>query len=91
MKRILKPIDELAEKADKIVKFDLSEDKYHLIEERIDSLEPWDDNLISLEDEDLLGTWIVDKHGAYFEIVSREDLGTRIDIVFKKNAPGSSL
>ena len=55
VKRILKPIDELAEKADKIVKFDLSEDKYHLIEERIDSLEPWDDNLISLEDEDLLG------------------------------------
>lgn len=34
---------------------------------------------------------IVDKHSAYFEIVSREDLGTRIDIVFKKNAPVSSL
>ncbi len=38
-----------------------------------------------------IAKWIVDKHGAYFEIVSREDLGTRIDIVFKKNAPGSSL
>lgn len=38
-----------------------------------------------------IAKWIVDKHGAYFEIVSREDLGTRIDIVLKKNAPGSAL
>ena len=36
-------------------KFDFSEDKYHLIEDKIDSLEPSDEKLISLGDEDLMG------------------------------------
>lgn len=31
-----------------------------------------------------IAKWIVDKHDGYFEILSREDLGTRIEIIFKQ-------
>ena len=55
VKRILKPLDDLASKADELLSYDLYGDKYHLIEDKINSLEPWDDELISLGDEDLLG------------------------------------
>lgn len=55
VKRILKPLNELAQKADEIAKYDFSEDKYHLIEEKITSLEPDDERISSLGDEDLLG------------------------------------
>ena len=53
--RILAPINELAQKADEIAKFDFSEDKYHIIEEKIINLEPDEEQKISLGDEDLLG------------------------------------
>ena len=55
VKNVLKPLNDLAEKADEFAKFDFSEDKYHLIEDKIDSLEPSDEKLISLGDEDLMG------------------------------------
>lgn len=55
VKRILSPIDELARKADEIARFDFSEDKYRIIEEKITSIEPSDEQKISLGDEDLLG------------------------------------
>ena len=90
IKRILRPLDNLAAKADELARFDLSdnkyalngnyyasqgneyrpaaadyaypgnsnatsESKYHLIEDKIDSLEPDDEQLISLGDEDLQG------------------------------------
>lgn len=55
IKRILSPINEIAQKADEIAKFDFSEDKYHIIEEKITSIEPSDEQKISLGDEDLLG------------------------------------
>ncbi len=55
VKRRLKPINDLADRADELLNYDFSGDKYHLIEEKINSLEPWDDELISLEDEDLSG------------------------------------
>ena len=55
VKRVLRPLDNLAAKADELARYDLSEDKYHLIEYKIDSLEPDDEQLISLGDEDLMG------------------------------------
>lgn len=55
VKNILSPLNELAIKADEIARFDFSEDKYHLIEEKITSIEPLDEAKISLGDEDLLG------------------------------------
>ncbi|MCR5324035.1 MAG: HAMP domain-containing histidine kinase [Lachnospiraceae bacterium] len=55
IKRVLRPLDSIAEKADELSRYDLSEDKYHLIEDKIDKLAPDDEQLISLGDEDLLG------------------------------------
>ena len=55
VKRILKPLDELAGKVEEISKFELSEEKYHLIEEKITSLEPTDEAKLSFGDEDLKG------------------------------------
>ena len=55
VKRILKPLDELAGKVEEISKFELSEEKYHLIEEKITSLEPTDEAKLTFGDEDLKG------------------------------------
>ncbi len=55
IRRVLAPIDEIAEKAQEISRIDLSEDKYHLIEEKITSLEPGDEARLSFGDEDLRG------------------------------------
>ena len=55
VKKILKPLDNLALKADELARYDLSDNKYHLIENKINSLEPDDEQLISLGDEDLMG------------------------------------
>lgn len=55
IKNILRPLDNLAAKADELSRYDLSEDKYHLIEDKIDNLAPDDEQLISLGDEDLQG------------------------------------
>ncbi|MBO4414661.1 MAG: HAMP domain-containing histidine kinase [Lachnospiraceae bacterium] len=55
IKDVLRPLDNLAAKADELSRYDLSEDKYHLIEDKIDNLAPDDGQLISLGDEDLQG------------------------------------
>lgn len=55
VKKVLKPLDEIAQKADELAKLDFSEDKYQIIEERLTSIEPDDQKKISLGDEDLMG------------------------------------
>lgn len=55
VRKILRPLDELAIKADELARFDLSEDKYQIIEEKISNLEPASEDKISLGDEDLIG------------------------------------
>lgn len=52
---ILKPINEIAQKADEIARFDFSEDKYHLIEEKITNLSPDEEFKLSSGDSDLMG------------------------------------
>lgn len=51
---ILKPLTEIAEKADEIAKLDFTEDKYHLIEEKIADLDD-DSQKLNLGDDDLKG------------------------------------
>ena len=55
IKKILEPLNSLAQQADMLAKYDFSEDKYQLIEEKITSLEPGEEQKISLGDEDLIG------------------------------------
>lgn len=55
IKKMLAPIDELAARAEEISRIDLSEEKYHLIEEKITSLEPTEEAKLSFGDEDLRG------------------------------------
>ena len=55
IKRMFAPLDELASKVEELSKLELSEDKYHLIEEKITSLEPTEEAKLSFGDEDLMG------------------------------------
>ena len=55
IKKILEPLDEMVAKAEELAKYDFSEDKYHVIEDKLNSLEPDEETLISLGDEDLAG------------------------------------
>ena len=55
IKNILKPLNEIALKAEELSKLNLSEDKYRLIEDTITSMEPDEDKKLSFGDEDLLG------------------------------------
>ncbi|MBO7386413.1 MAG: HAMP domain-containing histidine kinase [Lachnospiraceae bacterium] len=55
IKKILEPLDDMVAKAEELAKFDFTEDKYHVIEDKINSLEPDEESLISLGDEDLAG------------------------------------
>ena len=55
VRKLLAPLDELAMQAEEISRFELSEDKYHLIEEKITSLEPTEEAKLSFGDEDLRG------------------------------------
>ena len=55
IKRLFAPLDELASRAEEMSKLELSEDKYHLIEEKITSLEPTEGSMLSFGDEDLRG------------------------------------
>ena len=55
VKKMLAPLDEIAIQAEEISKFELSEEKYHLIEEKITSLEPTEEAKLSFGDEDLRG------------------------------------
>lgn len=54
-RKLLKPITEFARKADELTKIDFSEEKYHLIEEKIYELEPDDKEMLSFGDSDLKG------------------------------------
>jgi len=55
VKKVLKPLDEIAQKADELAKLEFSEDKYQIIEERLTSIEPDEEKKISFGDEDLMG------------------------------------
>ncbi len=55
IKKELAPLDEIAMRAEEISSFELSEEKYHLIEEKITSLEPTEEAMLSFGDEDLRG------------------------------------
>ncbi|MCR5733650.1 MAG: HAMP domain-containing histidine kinase [Lachnospiraceae bacterium] len=54
-KRILRPINEMAIRADELARLDFSGDKYHLIEEKINTLAPDETVKLSYGDADLLG------------------------------------
>ena len=54
-KRILSPINEIAFQFEELSKMEFSEDKYHLIEERIANLEPDEEFKLSYGDADLIG------------------------------------
>ncbi|MBO4905177.1 MAG: sensor histidine kinase [Lachnospiraceae bacterium] len=53
--RILAPLDELAVRAEQLSNIELSGEKYHLIEEKITSLEPTEEARLSFGDADLMG------------------------------------
>lgn len=55
IRRILSPIDEIAQKADELAKFGYSEDKYQLLEQAISKIEPDDSKEILLHDSELQG------------------------------------
>lgn len=55
IRRILKPLDDIALRADELNKMTFSEDKYQEIEEAIEKLQPDDSDLISFGNSDLQG------------------------------------
>lgn len=55
IKTILKPINEIARKADEFSKIEFSEDKYQILEDALSKIEPEDNDVISLPDEELQG------------------------------------
>lgn len=55
IRRILKPINDIALRADELSKMTFSEDKYQEIEEAIEKLQPDDSDLIAFGDTDLQG------------------------------------
>lgn len=55
VKRVLSPLNELAQKADEIANFEFSEDKYELLENAISRIEPDDNKEILLHDAELQG------------------------------------
>lgn len=54
VKKILAPIDEIAVRADEFAKLDITDDKYQLLENAIDSMSP-EDTEIKLNDRELQG------------------------------------
>ncbi len=55
IKKMFKPLDEMAATVEELSRLELSEEKYHLIEEKITSLEPSEESKLSFGDEDLRG------------------------------------
>ena len=55
IKKLLAPLDEMAASVEALSKMELSGEKYHLIEEKITSLEPTEEAKLSFGDEDLRG------------------------------------
>ncbi|MCR5715777.1 MAG: HAMP domain-containing histidine kinase [Lachnospiraceae bacterium] len=60
--RILRPIREIAQKTDELNRLAFSEEKYHLIEDAIDQVNPEDNHYISLHDKELLGIELAVNH-----------------------------
>ncbi len=55
IKKLFAPLDEIAARVGELSRIEASEDKYHLIEEKITSLEPTEEAKLSFGDEDLAG------------------------------------
>lgn len=55
IKKMFAPLDEMAASVEELSRMELSEEKYHLIEEKITSLEPTEEARLSFGDEDLRG------------------------------------
>ena len=55
IKKMFAPLDEMAASVEELSRMELSEEKYHLIEEKITSLEPTEEAKLSFGDEDLRG------------------------------------
>ena len=55
IRRILAPINEIALKADELSRFSFSEDKYHVIEDAIDNIQPGEETPLAFHDSDLGG------------------------------------
>lgn len=55
VKRILRPINDIATRFDELSRLEFSEDKYHLIEEKIATLSPDEEFKLSYGDSDLMG------------------------------------
>ena len=55
IKKLMAPLDELAASAQALSQMEISGEKYHLIEEKITSLEPTEEAKLSFGDEDLRG------------------------------------
>ncbi len=55
IRKTLKPLDDLALKADEISKLTFDDEKYHLIEDAITQINPEDEKALSLGDSDLMG------------------------------------
>lgn len=55
IKKMFAPLDEMAASVEELTRMELSEDKYHLIEEKITSIEPSEEGKLSFGDEDLKG------------------------------------
>ena len=55
IRRILSPINEIALKADELSRLSFSEDKYQLLENAIDHIQPGESTTLSFQDSDLTG------------------------------------
>ncbi len=55
IRKTLKPLDELALKADEISRLTFDEEKFHMIEDAITHINPEDEKVLSLGDSDLMG------------------------------------
>ena len=55
IRRILSPINEIALKADELSRLSFSEDKYQLLEDAIDHINPGESKTLSFQDSDLTG------------------------------------
>lgn len=55
IREILSPLDQLALRADELSRLSFSEDKYQVLEQAIDRIQPQDAGILSLGDADLVG------------------------------------
>ena len=55
IRKILDPINEIALRADELSRMSFSEDKYHVLEDAIEKIDPGEAKTLSFQDSDLLG------------------------------------